>query len=369
MARKIRVGILFGGKSVEHEVSLRSAQNVVAALDRHKYEPVLIGIDKQGRWQRGEELFLTAAKNDMNTRASKRTEKHVKGELTFSPERKGELVALDTQDGASTQAIDVVFPILHGPLGEDGTVQGLLKLAGIPFVGSGVLGSAIGMDKDVMKRLLREAGLPVAPFLVFRRGEPISYALAAKKLGKTLFVKPANAGSSVGVSKAKDGASFKRAVALAFQFDNKILVEKALAAREIECAVLGNDKLLVAIPGEVIPNHEFYSYEAKYLDENGARIEIPARLTKAQVAVVQSLAKQVFQTLECAGLARVDFFLTRQGKWYVNEINTIPGFTSISMYPKMFEASGIDYAKLIDGLLTLALERFESDQHLQTSRV
>lgn len=367
MARKIRVGILFGGKSVEHEVSLRSAENVVAALDRRKYEPVLIGIDKSGRWQRGEELFLASG---TDTRALSKTSKQtVTGEVTFSPERKGELVSLDMPGNKSVGSVDVVFPILHGPLGEDGTVQGLLKLAGIPFVGASVLGSAIGMDKDVMKRLLRDAGLPVAPFLVLRRGDKASYTAVAKKLGKILFVKPANAGSSVGVSKAKDTESFRQAVALAFQFDNKIIIEQALSAREIECAVLGNDQLEVAAPGEVIPSHEFYSYEAKYLDENGARIEIPAKLTRQQVREVQALAKKAFTTLECAGLARVDFFLTREGKWYVNEINTIPGFTNISMYPKMFEASGLSYTELISRLITLALERFEKEKRLETSRL
>lgn len=325
MQRKIRVGILFGGKSVEHEVSLLSAKNVVAALDRKRYTPVLLKINKRGQWPESPEVFF--------------------------------------------KKVDIIFPILHGPLGEDGTVQGLLKLAGIPFVGADVLGSAVGMDKDVMKRLLREAGLPLAPFLVFRRGERVSYAAVTKQLGKTLFVKPANAGSSVGVSKAKDARSFKQAVALAFQFDNKILIEQALSAREIECAVLGNRELTVAAPGEVIPKHEFYSYEAKYLDENGAQIEIPAKLTRGQMREVQALAKQVFQTLECAGLARVDFFLTPRGKWYVNEINTIPGFTSISMYPKMFEASGIPYSQLIDRLFTLALERFREEMKLETSRI
>lgn len=324
--RKVRVGIIFGGKSVEHEVSLRSAKNVVAAIDRQKYTPVLLKIDQRGRWEIEPHAFF--------------------------------------------KKVDVVFPILHGPLGEDGTVQGLLKLVGIPFVGSDVLGSAIGMDKDVMKRLLREAGLLVGPFRVLRKGEDIpSYVTLSKTLGRVLFVKPANAGSSVGVSKVKNAADWKRAIELAFRFDNKIIIEKALSAREIECAVLGNDDPIVAVPGEVIPNHEFYSYEAKYLDENGARVEIPAKLTRSQIKTVQGLAKQVFRTLEASGLARVDFFLTQEGKWYVNEINTLPGFTSISMYPKMFEASGISYGELIDRLITLALERFEEEKNLTTSRL
>lgn len=325
MKRKIRVGIIYGGKSVEHEVSLLSAQNVVAALDRKKYTPVLLKIDKRGRFEMEPQVFF--------------------------------------------KKVDVVFPILHGPLGEDGTVQGLLKLAGIPFVGADVLGSAMGMDKDVMKRLLREAGLPIVPFRVFRRDDRPVYAKLVKKLGKTLFVKPANAGSSVGVSKVESETEWKRALALAWRFDGKVIVEQGLKAREIECAVLGNTSLEVAIPGEVIPTHEFYSYEAKYLDKDGARIEIPAKLTAAEIRTVQNLAKRVFQVLECRGLARVDFFLTKEGKWFVNEINTLPGFTNISMYPKMFEAAGIPYAELIDRLIILAFERFEEDQKLITSRL
>ena len=326
MRKKLRVGILFGGKSVEHEVSLLSAKNVVAALDRSKYTPVLLKIDRFGRFETSLDAFL--------------------------------------------KKVDVVFPILHGPMGEDGTVQGMLKLAGIPFVGSDVLGSAIGMDKDVMKRLLREAGLPVGPFRVFRSGERIpSYEEFARTLGKTLFVKPANAGSSVGISKARNARELKQAISFAFRFDTKVLVEKAIDGREIECALLGNRELLVATPGEIIPNHEFYSYEAKYLDENGASLRVPARLTDRQAGEVQRLAKQAFQTLEAAGFARVDFFLTPRGKWYVNEINTIPGFTSISMYPRMFAASGISYPILIDRLIGLALERFQDDRKLSTSRL
>lgn len=326
MPKKIRVGILFGGKSVEHDVSLLSAKNVVAALDRGAYTPVLLKIDRRGHFEIPLETLL--------------------------------------------KKVDVVFPILHGSMGEDGTVQGMLKLAGIPFVGSDVLGSAIGMDKDVMKRLLREAGLPVGPFRVLRGGEPVpSHHSLARSLGPILFVKPANTGSSVGISKVRNARELKEAIAFAFRFDTKVLIEKALVAREIECALLGNDEPLVAIPGEVIPTHEFYSYEAKYLDANGARLEVPAQLTVKQTKTVQSLAKKVWRVLGTKGLARVDFFLTSEGKWYVNEINTIPGFTSISMYPRMFAASGISYPVLINRLITLALERFEKEQQLSTSRL
>jgi D-alanine-D-alanine ligase len=325
MPKKIRVGILFGGKSVEHEISLLSASNVIAALDRKKYTPVLLKIDKRGRWQTKPEVFF--------------------------------------------RKVDVVFPILHGPLGEDGTVQGLLKLAGVPFVGASVLGSAVGMDKDVMKRLLREAGIPVAKFITLRKGEPCSYREAVKLLDSPLFVKPANTGSSVGISKVKRAKDFKAAVQQAFTYDTKVIIEESIVGREIECAVLGNHKPIASIPGEVIPTHEFYSYEAKYLDEQGARIEVPAKLTQGQVTAVRKLSIEAFQVLECSGLGRVDFFLTERGELYVNEINTIPGFTSISMYPKLFEATGIPYAELIDRLIMLALERFDEEGRLMTSRL
>jgi D-alanine-D-alanine ligase len=309
---------------VEHEISLLSASNVIAALDRKKYTPVLLKIDKRGCWQMKSEVFF--------------------------------------------RKVDVVIPILHGPLGEDGTVQGLLKLAGVPFVGASVLGSAVGMDKDVMKRLFRDAGLSLARFIILRKGERCSYGATARKLGAVMFIKPANAGSSVGVSKVKRAKDFNEALRVAFTYDTKVIIEEYIAGREIECAVLGNRQPIVSIPGEVIPMHEFYSYEAKYLDEYGARIEVPAKLTSKQVKQVQQLAVKVFRVLECAGLARVDFFLTPRGKWYVNEINTIPGFTSISMYPKLFEATGIPYAALIDRLIKLALERFDEESRLLTTR-
>ncbi|TXG99759.1 MAG: D-alanine--D-alanine ligase [Candidatus Moraniibacteriota bacterium] len=367
MKQKIRVGILFGGKSVEHEVSLMSAQNVVEALDRNKYEPVLIGIDKKGRWHIQEELITLSTR--LTKRVKKVREKDTQS-VAFIPAHQGVLQPLNQSKGQKTfPKVDVVFPILHGPMGEDGTVQGLLKLAGIPFVGADVLGSAIGMDKDVMKRLLKEAGLSVAPFLVFRQGEHMNYTSIVRKLGKMLFVKPANAGSSVGVSKVKGLGDFQKAVALAFRYDQKIIIEQAILGREIECAILGNDTLIASVPGEVIPTHEFYDYEAKYLDEDGAQLEVPAGLSKQQITTVQALAKRTFKILECSGLARVDFFLTPRGKWYVNEINTLPGFTNISMYPRMFAASGLSYDKLIDRLLQLALERFQTAKKLETSRV
>lgn len=331
--RKIKVGILFGGKSAEHEISLHSAENVIAALDREKYHPVPIKIDKQGKW------FLAD----------------------------GSHFSLNPGDPENKKALDVVFPILHGTYGEDGTIQGLLKLADIPFVGAGVLGSAVGMDKDIMKRLLRDANIPIAEFLVFGDSDKVNFAAITQKIGLPFFVKPANLGSSVGINKVKNKKDFVKAIAEAFQYDRKIIVEEFIKGREIECAVLGNDNPIVSIPGEIIVNDEFYSYEAKYINENGAILEIPAKLDKDTQKKIQNLAVQTFKTLACEGMGRVDFFLRENGAVIVNEINTIPGFTSISMYPKLWEASGTSYAKLIDRLIQLALERFAKEQKIKTA--
>ena len=362
MSNKLRVGILFGGKSAEHEVSLQSAKNVIDALDPNKYEVVLIGIDKQGSW-----LLNDTSQFLLNARSPKLIKLNQSSDaVTLAPQGGGALTHL-----ASNQvdaALDVVFPILHGPFGEDGTVQGLLKLAGVPFVGSGILGSAVGMDKEMMKRLLREADLPVGPFLAFRAHQAnLNFADVAGKLGLPLFVKPANLGSSVGVSKVTNEGEFRHAVAEAFQYDRKMLVEAFIEGREIECSVLGNDDPIASVPGEVIATHDFYSYEAKYIDENGAALEIPADVSAETARTVQDLAVKVFTTLGCEGLARVDFFLRPDGEVIVNEINTMPGFTSISMYPRLWEASGIPYAELIDRLIQLAIERFEREQRLKTS--
>jgi D-alanine-D-alanine ligase len=265
-----------------------------------------------------------------------------------------------------SRTIDVAFPILHGPFGEDGTVQGLLKLAGIPFVGAGVLGSAVGMDKDVMKRLLRDAGIPIGKFLVLKDGETMSFKKVSAELGVPFFVKPANMGSSIGVSKVSTQKQFTKAVSEAFTYDRKIILEETIVGREVECSVLGNDKPVASIPGEIIVHDEFYSYDAKYIDENGATLAVPAKLSKATIKKVQQLAVDTFTTLSCEGLGRVDFFLKKDGSLIVNEINTIPGFTSISMYPKLWEASGIGYTQLIDKLIQLALERFEKEKKLKT---
>lgn len=362
MPEKIRVGVLFGGKSAEHEVSLQSAKNVIDAIDRNKYEVVLIGLDKNGRWLLNEEShFLLNSDDPKLIRLNEASDS-----VALLPQGNGEISSLSSR--RSLGSVDVVFPVLHGPFGEDGTVQGLLRLANVPFVGAGVLGSAIGMDKDVMKRLLRDAGIPICRFAVFHRSGRIpDYREATAELGTPLFVKPANLGSSVGISKVKSADEFGAAVAKAFEYDHKIIVEQAVTAREIECSVLGNERPIASLPGEVLPHHEFYSYEAKYLDENGAALEIPADLPPSKVEEVQRLAVDTFQTLACEGLARVDFFLQGNGTVLVNEINTIPGFTSISMYPRLWEASGISYTELIDRLLTLAMERFERERRLKTT--
>ncbi|HEY3858276.1 MAG TPA: D-alanine--D-alanine ligase [Gammaproteobacteria bacterium] len=359
---RIRVGILFGGKSAEHEISLLSAKNVIDALDRSRFEPVLIGIDKSGRWVTSEPSKFLLNSADPKLIALNKAESK---DVALVPQSAGKLTAFDA--GSPAQGVDVVFPILHGPLGEDGAVQGLLKLADVPFVGAGVLGSAVGMDKDVMKRLLRDAGIPCPKFLVFGRTQKPDYAAVTKALGSPVFVKPANLGSSVGISKAKDEAGFKKAVAEAFRYDTKIVIEESIQGREIECAVLGNQDPKASIPGEIIPTHEFYSYEAKYLDAEGAKLEIPAKLDGATVKRVQEMAVKTFQALNCEGMGRVDFFLTEHGELYVNEINTIPGFTKISMYPKLWEASGIGYSDLISKLIDLAIERFQHEQTLSTS--
>lgn len=367
MKRKLRVGVLFGGKSAEHEISLQSAKNIVEALDQRKYEVVLIGIDKDGRWyldQRAKLLLYKGAQLP-----SLRTLGATTLPVTLVPDQKATQLVRLTGD-RSAQPLDVVFPVLHGPFGEDGTVQGLLKLANVPFVGAGVLGSAVGMDKDAMKRLLRDAGIPTAKFLVFHRShmQEINFSAAAKKLGLPFFVKPANLGSSVGIHKVKSKAQFSRAISDAFRYDTKILLEKFIRGREIECSVLGNDNPIASLPGEIIPRHEFYSYEAKYLDEHGAALKIPADLPKGVVKKIQDLAVKTFKILCCEGMARVDFFLRNNREVIVSEINTIPGFTKISMYPKLWEASGIPYTKLIDRLIRLALERFERENRLKTSR-
>jgi len=350
--RRPRVAVLFGGESPEHEVSLQSAKNVIEAIDPEKWEVALIGIDKTGRWHTAEaSRFLLHSADPRRVRLETGDQA-----VVLVPGANAEIVALD--DGAPLPAVDVVFPVLHGPLGEDGTVQGLLRLAHLPFVGPGVLGSAIAMDKDVAKRLLRDAGILVAPFFtVARRGLAPAWDDVLGEFGAPVFVKPANMGSSVGVTRVGDADGYAQALDTAFDYDSKVLVEQMIVGREIECAVLGNERPEASVPGEILPRHDFYSYEAKYLDEDGADLAVPADLDEDTTARVQDLAIRTFQTLCCEGMARVDLFLTEAGELIVNEINTIPGFTRISMYPKLWAATGVPYPELIDRLLSLALER------------
>lgn len=363
--RKLTIGILCGGKSAEHEVSLQSAKNIYEAIDREKFNPVLIGIDKNGRW-----LYRPHTKaGDFIDYADdpKKIRLNANSVEAFLPAKSAGLLSIP-EDPARSIRLDVIFPILHGPFGEDGTVQGLLKLAEIPFVGPGVLGSAVGMDKDVMKRLLRDAGLPIGKFLVLRDWEPIPpFAEITAKIGCPVFIKPANMGSSVGVSKVDNEEAFRAAVNNAFGYDTKILLEENIPGREIECAVLGNEKPEASTPGEVKATKDFYSYEAKYIDANGAVLEIPARLSREKENEIRSLAVKTFQALECQGLSRVDFFLKEDGAAIVNEINTMPGFTKISMYPKLWEISGINYTELITRLIGLAIERHNGEKKLKTS--
>ena len=369
--RKLRVAVLFGGRSAEHEISLLSARFVVSALDRDRFDPVLVGIDKSGRWLLQEEALLLAAARD--PRLAKLNPDRPDVALVAHPSEGGD-ASLAIAGGPPT-GLDVVFPVRHGPLGEDGCVQGLLELAGVPYVGAGVLGSAVGMDKDVMKRLLAAAELPMVPYRTIRRpawdrARDAEITAAEATAGYPSFVKPANMGSSVGVSRATSREELARAVDLAFEYDTKVIVEQGVPnAREVECSVLGNDEPIASIPGEIRIDHAdgFYSYAAKYLDETGATIRIPADLSPAQATAVQLLAIETFRALECAGLARVDFFLSPAGDLYVNEINTLPGFTAISMYPKLWEASGVSAKELVSRLVDLAIDRAATRRKLKTT--
>lgn len=363
MAQKIRLGILFGGRSAEHEISLISARNISKALDKTKYDISLIGIDKEG-------AFHLLSDQDLDAITGKADSvKMLMGQtgLTTLPGTQPD--KLERMDSHSRLPLDVVFPVMHGTYGEDGSIQGFLRMLDLPYVGPGILGSAVGMDKVVMKRLLLEAGLPVGPFRWFRHADRhlIHFDTLVRDLGLPMFIKPANMGSSVGISKVRTQEEFDAAIELAFRFDTKILIEQNIPGREIECAVLGNENPIASLPGEVIPQADFYSYEAKYLDEKGALMDIPARMDTDTIRRVQELALRTFLALDCEGMSRVDFFLQEDGNLVVNEINTIPGFTQISMYPKLWEISGIQYHELIDRLIQLALARHQREKALRTS--
>jgi D-alanine-D-alanine ligase len=379
-ARKVRVGVLYGGRSSEHEVSLRSATNVIQNLDRSRFEIVPIGIDKQGSWFLGQDIapLDQTAVLELDQSAEK---------MLFTPGCIGKQPAL-RQAGemlsnlkSSERLFDVIFPVIHGPLCEDGTVQGLLELADVPYVGCGVLASAIGMDKDVAKRLVEHAGLHVPPYVSFKRGEwnknPARFlALVNDRLTYPVFVKPSNAGSSVGVHKVKRAEDLALAIKDAFQYDTKVLVEQGVNAMEIEISVLesleyGADPI-VSVAGEIRPQngHEFYSYASKYLDDDGAAIIIPADISKDVQAELNVAAKQIFSVLECEGMARVDLFLEKgTNRIYFNEINSIPGFTQISMYPKLLVASGFTYTNLLTHLIELAIDRHTRKSELSREYV
>jgi D-alanine-D-alanine ligase len=394
---KLRVGILFGGRSGEHEVSLLSAASVLQAIDKDKYEVVPIGITKDGRWlTAGDAENLLQGKLILEARHLRAGDPEItqpaavlaRGEAVVVPpepvHRQSGLVPFQTEAALTRRAsdrainVDVIFPVLHGTFGEDGTIQGLLELADIPYVGAGVLGSAAGMDKDVMKALFFAAGIPIVKHVTILRSqwekEPKKIQKFAQgKLKYPVFVKPANLGSSVGISKAHDGKELGPAIEEAAKFDRKIVIEEGVGgkkskAREIECSVLGNDEPVASVPGEIVPVKEFYDYNAKYLDE-GSELIIPAKLTRAETKKVQELAIRSFKAVDCSGLARVDFLMDpKSRKIYLNEINTMPGFTAISMYPKLWAASGLEYADLIDRLIRLGIERHTEKKKNQYSR-
>jgi D-alanine-D-alanine ligase len=349
--KRLRVGILFGGRSGEHEVSLASAASVIRALDPEKYEAVPIGISKDGRW-------LVSAKSHKMLADVLKTGNRV---LLPADPSAATLVPLGPGTGQPSVPVDVVFPVLHGTFGEDGTVQGLLEMANMPYVGAGVLASAVGMDKDVQKRLFEQAGLPVVSFITFRRSEWEANrediaADVLTQLRLPIFVKPATAGSSVGMTKVTTREQLPEAIDHAAQFGMKVIVERGVDAREIEVSVLGNDEIRASIPGEIVPHRDYYDYKAKYI-EQGTQLVIPAELTDKQVRTFQEYAVKAFRCIDGTGMARCDFFLEkRTNKIYINELNTIPGFTSISMYPKLWEASGMSYSQLLDELINLALE-------------
>jgi D-alanine-D-alanine ligase len=366
---KRRVVVLFGGRSAEHEISVISARSVLDALDPERYEPIPIGVTKQGRWQ----LMPTGPPSlAAGIEASA---------LPGVDPSSGEEVALDQEPGSqalvatdgSRTEIDVVFPVMHGPYGEDGSIQGFLEMAGVPYVGAGVLGSAVGMDKAVQKVLFAAAGIPVVDHEVVHEREweedPEGVAARAEHLGYPLFVKPAALGSSVGITKVLHGGALRAALEETFRFGRKAVLERAVeGGRELECAVLGNDDPVASIAGEIVPRgHEFYDYDAKYLDERGAELLVPAPIDPDTLEEVQRLAVAAFRAIDCAGMARVDFFLTADGRLYLNEVNTIPGFTTISMYPKLWEASGLSYPELVDRLIDLAIERHEAERKKGTA--
>ena len=371
MTGKIRVGLVFGGRSGEHEVSLLSARSVMKAIDKDKYEIVPVGITKDGRWIASGDPMKALEAGDAGASQP--------AALLGDPSRRGLMRLEDTEralEATRLADLDVIFPVLHGPYGEDGTVQGLLELAGIPYVGAGVTASAVGMDKAIFKDVMRAHGVPVVDSIVVKRKEWDAdpervIEQVEEQLGYPVFTKPVNLGSSVGISKCHDRTGLMAGLAEAARYDRKLLVEVAVpAAREIEVSVLGNDDPIASVPGEVIPSREFYSYEAKYIDtgDDASELLIPAPISPEQAELARDLAVRAYRAIDCAGMARVDFLLASETETlFLNELNTIPGFTVISMYPKLWEASGVPYTELINRLIELALERFEDTERSETS--
>lgn len=359
---KKKVALIFGGRSSEHEISIKSIKNVFEALDKNKFEPLLVGISKQGSWYQVPSSEILSSLTSLDDR---KIPKNVQACTLICQNGNSSILLLEKNISLS---IDVAFPVLHGTFGEDGTIQGYFKMMNLPFVGCGVLASAMGMDKEIMKRLLDQAQIPNAKSMLITKSQTHGYDKIAKTLGSPFFIKPANSGSSVGVFKIKSATDFEMKCPIALSFDEKVLAEEYIEGREIECAVKGlNSDPQAALPGEIIPTHEFYSYDAKYIDDKGAKIQIPAVIDSATTEKIQKLAKHTYQVLGCDGLTRVDFFLKKNGDIYVNEINTIPGFTNISMYPKMWEASGISYSDLITDLIQLAFKKSEKENQIQFS--
>lgn len=352
---KKKVCVVFGGRSAEHEVSIHSALSVFGALDDSKYEGLLLGMDKSGAWRLGRDA--SCIENPGNAKLVAIRDSTPEVIPSARPGGGARLLSADTGEVAAE--VDVFFPVMHGTLGEDGALQGFFRVLDTPFAGADVLGSAVGMDKDIMKRLLTEASFPVTPSRVLRRGEAWLPATAlVEELGLPIFVKPCNLGSSVGINRVTEAGELIPAVEEALLYDDKVIVETAVEGREIECAVLGDATPRASLCGEIVPTRDFYSYEAKYVDEEAARLIAPADLTPAVLEKIQKLAIECFKTLECSGMARVDFFLEGDGRILVNEVNTIPGFTNISMYPKLWELSGLPYPDLLDSLIELAFERY-----------